>query len=118
MIPHLFFYQLTVLDSCGCVSCCTLPGPADARRHRERQPSPSCRGGNAPRSLSRLQASPISPTAPCVSTRRRIPSCPLRCHLSRCPRRTAAPHGGYFKTLLSLCRLSLSRLAGAGEPPC
>ena len=73
-------------DSCGCVSCCTLPGPADARQHRERQPSPSCCGVNAPRSPSRLQVSPTNPFVPPVHTTPRfLNHLPLGRPI-RCPR--------------------------------
>ena len=91
MIPHLFFYRWRSWDSCGCVSCCTLPGPAEVLRHRERPPSPSGRDVNAPRSPSHLRVSPTSPIVPYARKKQRTPRHSPLCGPLRYLRPTAAP---------------------------
>jgi hypothetical protein len=73
-------------DSCGCVSCCTLPGPAaDALFHRKSQLSSSSHYVHAPRSPNRLRVSRTNPTVPCASKKQCPPSRHLPYNLIRCP---------------------------------
>src|SRR5919108_2241396 len=91
MIPHLFFYQLAVLGLLWlCVMlhaawpsrCTTAQGtpatPILPRRQRSKEPEP----------FAGLTHKPSCALCEHEATH---PSCPLRCHLSRCPRLTAAP---------------------------